>query len=360
MRLRAGLRFFFAFALLGVGAGCTYDPHPKDGQEECSSDGRCPYGYDCAIDRLCYSWGHLPPNPGTGGSISKTGGSSGKGGSSGAGGMGGVTGGNAIDTGGVIDTGGAIVAGGGAGIPDTGSGPPTGGAVVGTGGATFCTPNTATGSNPLVDDIADGDTVIITQDGRSGGWYTYSDKTGTLNLSSKPGQICASGSGFSNWGAGLGISINSDPTKACTYDASIYKGIRFSILGSITDGIVRFSVQTADIAEAVSSGTCVSTSATSDNCNDTYGVSLTGQTAGGVTCQSTTQSWPCGPATGVAGPVTVTVPFSYMSQEGWGQVFPTFNPKIMLGLQWQFKNCVGATCYTDTSFDMCVGNVSFY
>jgi hypothetical protein len=338
MRLRAGLRFFFAFALLGVGAGCTYDPHPKDGQEECSSDGRCPYGYDCAINRLCYSWGHMPTNPGTGGSISKTGGSSGKGGSSGAGGMGGVTGGNAIDTGGVIDTGGATVAGGGAGIPDTGSGPPTGGAVVGTGGATSCTPNKATGSNPLIDDMADGDHGIIPQDGRSGGWYTYDDLSGTgvTLTSSNPGKICANGSGFSIWGAGLGVSLNADATKTCTYDASIYKGISFNVDFAVNNGMMRFVVQTADIASVQAGGTCVATSVLNDKCDDAYGVDL---------------------------PISakVVVPFSYMTQQGWGRVFPTFDPKIILALQWQFKNCIGATCYTSgTSFDICVSNVSFF
>jgi hypothetical protein len=347
MRSQVRLCFSLALALAGVGAACSYDPHPKDGQEACSlGDRLCPYGYWCASNNLCYSNGHGPTNSGAGGSIAKIGVNSANGGNSGAGG--------------VIGPGGGIAVGGAGAIPDSAGGPPAGGAV-GTGGATICTPNKATGSNPLIDDMADGDNGIIPQDGRTGGWYTYSDNTGTVTPATPSSDMmCASGSGFSNWGAGLGVNLDAVLAEICTYDASIYSGIRFTIKGSITDGKMRFIIQTADTADALSGGTCVSTRTPNSNCNDAYGVDLIGQSAGGVTCQSTSLSWPCGPATGTAGPVTVTVPFSYMSQEGWGQLFPTFNPKIMTAPQWQFKNCTGTSCYTDMSFNICVGNVSFY
>jgi hypothetical protein len=262
---------------------------------------------------------------------------------------------------GVIFVGGLIAAGGGAGIPAAGGGLSTGGTVA-TGGATTCTPGKASGQYPLIDNMADGDTGIIPQDGRMGGWYTYGDDTGTITLPTpNQGMMCASGAGFSDWGAGLGVSFDAVPTKTCIYDASIYSGIRFTITptSTIPNGTLRFAVQTADISEAVSGGTCVSTSALTDNCNDIYGVTLlVGTTT--VNCQSTLLSWPCGPTPGAAGPITVTVPFSYMSQEGWGRVFPQFDPKLALGLQWQFKNCSAAGCFTLASFNVCVGNVSFY
>jgi hypothetical protein len=273
-----------------------------------------------------------------------------------------ITAGGVTPAGGVISVGGLIVSGGGAGIPDSGGGLSTGG-TVGTGGATDCTPSKASGLTPVIDNMADGDTGIIPQDGRMGGWYTYGDGTGTISLnSSKPGMMCASGSGFSTWGAGLGVSFNAVPTKTCTYDASIYSGIRFTIAGAITNGMLRVSVQTADIASGTSAGgTCVSTSVSRDDCNDIYGADLFLGTTGGTSCQSTVSSWICGPATGAVGAVTVTVPFSYMSQQGWGRAFPTFNPKVMLGLQWQFKTCAEIGCYTlPTSFDICVGDLSFY
>ena len=57
----------------------------------------------------------------------------------------------------------------------------------------------------------------------------------------------------------------------------------------------------------------------------------------------------------------MTVPFSYMSQQGWGRAFPRLDPTVMLGLQWQFKNCSSAgVCITLPSFNVCVGDLSFY
>jgi len=70
--------------------------------------------------------------------------------------------------------------------------------------------------------MADGDTGIIPQDGRMGGWYTYGDGTGTISLnSSKPGMMCSSGSVF-DLGRRARRKFDAVPTKTCTYDASIY------------------------------------------------------------------------------------------------------------------------------------------
>jgi len=211
--------------------------------------------------------------------------------------------------------------------------------------------------------MADGDLNILTQDGRSGGWYTYADNTGTVSLvSSNPGAMCAIGSGFTNWGAGLGVSLNSAGTQLCTYDGSIYSGVRFSIQGTITSGMVRLSVQTADIANTSAGGTCISTSTTTNNCDDVYGADLLPGATGGVDCASGTTSWTCGPVTSSStGPLIVSIPFSYMSQQGWGRSFPIFDRTKILGLQWQFKTCTETGCYTSgTSFNMCVGNVTFF
>jgi len=261
----------------------------------------------------------------------------------GIGGLSAIGGGVATGKGGMIGSGGVTSIGGKSGSGGTtvvggaGGPPPTGG-VVSTGGATICSPTKATGLYPLIDDVADGNTDIVPQDGRRGGWYTYSDNTGTISLAAPTsGKMCASGSGFSVWGAELGVNLNAVPTKTCTYDASIYKGISFNVDFTVSNGIMHFVVQTADIASVAAGGTCVSTTgALSDRCDDAYGIDL---------------------------PLSakMVIPFSYMTQQGWGRVFPTFNPKLILALQWQFKNCVGAFCYTSgTSFDVCVSNVSFY
>jgi hypothetical protein len=338
---------FAVLALLAGASACSYSPHPKDGVQECYQ-GRCADGYVCADGKYCYSAGHLPTPPGTGGAVGIGGALRGTGGAVGVGGVTvGAGGGNGGA--GMVGTGGAVVAG-------------TGG-VSGTGGATTCQPTRATGSNPLIDNMADGDNAIIPQDGRAGGWYSYGDNTGTITLvSSNPGQMCAVGSGFTSWGAGMGVSLNADATKSCTYDASVYSGIRFTIQGSITNGMVRLGVQTADISTPASGGTCVSTS-TTNNCDDVYGADLLPGASGGVDCSSKVMSWTCGPVSSstTGNQLVVSIPFAYMSQQGWGRSFPKFDTTLTLALQWQFKTCTESTCYTaGTSFNICVGNVTFY
>ena len=118
MRSQVRLCFSLALALAGVGAACSYDPHPKDGQEACSlGDRLCPYGYWCASNNLCYSNGHGPTNSGAGGSIAKIGVNSANGGNSGAGGVIGPGGGIAVGgagarTGAGAGIGAGVVAGG--------------------------------------------------------------------------------------------------------------------------------------------------------------------------------------------------------------------------------------------------------
>jgi hypothetical protein len=184
---------------------CTYSPHPEEGAQQCyTGSKRCPDGYVCSpVDSRCYTPANLPPAKGNGGVVG-TGGV----------GQGGIalpgTGGRAA-TGGMVGTttapgaGGVVAAGGGiAGAPGTGG-------VASTGGATACVPTKATGLHPLIDNMADGDGAILQQDGRSGGWFTFNDGSGSQQpadaaaLAITPGWICTSGSGFTTWGAGLGV-----------------------------------------------------------------------------------------------------------------------------------------------------------
>ena len=366
MRARTQYYWLVGAVLLASASACSYSPHPEDGKQQCYSTSRqCPDGYVCQADGYCWSAGHAPVvTPGTGGVIPGTGGATG--GSGGTSAKGGNVGGGGMGVGGVVVTGGKVGSGGLGGELGgiiSGGGSPSTGGIAGTGGATSCQPTRASGSYPLIDNMADGDTAIIAQDGRSGGWYAYGDNTGSIALvSSNLGQMCVSGSGFTSWGAGLGVNVNATPTTTCTYDASVYTGIRFTIQGSVTNGMGRFSAQTADIASVSGGGTCVSTS-TSNNCDDTYGADLLEGSTSGITCQSTVLSWTCGSldSTNAGGPLTVSIPFSYMSQQGWGKAYPTFNPKLILGLQWQIHTCSETTCYTSpTSFDLCIGNVSFF
>ena len=228
----------------------------------------------------------------------------------------------------------------------------------------LCTPNKATGNYPIIDNMADGDNAILSQDGRAGWWVTFNDGTGTQmptapDVVASKGKICTSGFGFTSWGAGLVTALNTDGTNHCTYDASVYQGITLSLEGVVAGRLaMRFTIPTADISKAsdLSGGSCVD-SPTDGSCNDFFGISLVGSTAG-VVCNTSLTSWVCGPATGAAGPIAVTIPFAKMTQAGWigSKVFPRFDITKMLSLQWNFFG----SSTTTSNFNFCVSNISFY
>ena len=352
---------WLVFAFTMMGAACSYAPHPAEGKQECYK-GLCPDGYVCAGDNRCYSTGKVPVTSGTGGlgiggAIVGTGGAMvGTGGATGTGGK--------IGTGGIIGAGGGLAGAGGSG------------GVVGTGGATACQPAKATGLHAVIDDMSSGNGGIPPQDGRSGGWFAFNDGTGvqptdSASLASKPGWICTSGSGFTTWGAALGVSLNADASnKSCTYDVSVYKGVSFTIQGTVAGGRVRFSVPTSDIAAAATTNgaMCVSSSSLSNDCDDAYGAWLTPasfSSAAGFSCYNGTTSWACATTATSASSVVVSIPFSSMMQEGWGRSIP-FNLAHVLYLNWQAKDyykdpATGTTTNLGpTSFNFCIGNLSFY
>jgi hypothetical protein len=223
--------------------------------------------------------------------------------------------------------------------------------------------------------MADGDGAIIAQDGRTGGWFSFNDATGIQTpaipgVTAKPGWICSAGSGFSAWGASLGVSLNADETKSCTYGVSAYQGVRFTLQGAVSGGRIRFSMNTSDIAAAATSagGTCVPSSTTRNDCDDNYGAWLanTSFSAGmAVTCHSGVTAWPCSSGSAAAFGVTVSIPFASMKQEGWGKP-AALNLAHVLDLHWQAKvyyldPTTGVTSNLGpVSFDLCIGNLSFY
>jgi hypothetical protein len=374
---------------LSVGL-CACEPGYKSGQTKCSTDGKCPAGLLCTAENLCSDPDHVTCDSSSTGNAClicgdkpcctllavclanpscvdvneciatcPTGSTSCVGGCESAypGGVNDLTNYNRCLNSNCHDACSSLTGSGG-----TGGTPPTGGATgtggngaggaSGVGGSSACHPTKATGAKPLIDDMRDGDIAIIPQDGRSGDWWIANDGSGTQTLiSTNPGQMCTTGSKFTSWGADLALSLN----EACTYDGSVYQGIRFTIQGTITDGFGRVAVKTSDTQQAIYGGTCVSTKSY-NTCDDDYGVWLTANSTGGITCTSSVLSWTCAPA---GNPLTVSVPFSYMSQEGWGNVYP-FNLGKMMHLHWAFRRCNSA-CYTTlTSFDMCIGNVTFF
>jgi hypothetical protein len=101
-------------------------------------------------------------------------------------------------------------------------------------------PVRASGSRPLIDDFEDGDALVLLNDGRNGAWHASHDGTGQINLTEPPvpelgganGSTRAlhlSGSGFTEWGAGLTIDLRE---AARPYDASVHQGVSFWTRGS--------------------------------------------------------------------------------------------------------------------------------
>jgi hypothetical protein len=357
------------FAVFAISTACKYDPHPEEGKQYCYQ-GRCVDGYVCGDDGLCYTPAHLPVDPGAGGAVGR--GGSGSGGVIGTGGK--------TGSGGVTGAGGVTIIGTDAGIPGTGGiggggGSSTGG-TTGTGGSSACQPTRATGSSSLIDDMADGDGAIISQDGRAGGWFTFNDGTGVQTpaapeVTAKTGWICTSGSGFITWGAALAVSLNADSTRSCNYDVSVYKGVSFAIQGTVSGGRVRFSLNTSDIANAATTvgGTCVASSTTTNDCDDNYGAWMTNTSFSGTTtvsCHSGSSSpWTCATGSASTTSAVVKIPFTSMKQEGWGKPI-ALNLAHGIDLRWQAKDyyqdpATGTTSYIGpTGVDICIGNLSFY
>jgi hypothetical protein len=116
-----------------------------------------------------------------------------------------------------------------------------------------------------LDDMEDGNAMILGRDGRIGQWYTYHDKTdGTLNpdmmvvpvMEPIPGGRChtstkamrVTGSGFSDWGAGFGFDLHYGTTAAGVpgeqpYDGSRFNGITFwARVGEMSVSAIQFGI----------------------------------------------------------------------------------------------------------------------
>jgi hypothetical protein len=222
-----------------------------------------------------------------------------------------------------------------------------------------CQPQTASGNAPLIDDLADGNDQILKQEGRSGTWYVYNDGTGTQvpppgsAITPTNSRICTSGFGFAGWGAGVGLNLNTDNVNVCTYDASVYTGVKFTIEGSITNSYLRFAIPTKDIASPDASGNC---NTSLYKCNDNYGANLYYNSTVGFYCRNSAGAFAC-TTTGPGNSLIITIPFALMTQEGWGQTFPTFDLRKMLSLHWELKNLSTAL---SSSYTLCMGAIGFY
>ena len=205
----------------------------------------------------------------------------------------------------------AVSGAGGAPVPGTGGGG-KGGATVG--GAVGCT-DPEPGVLDLVDDMEDGDALLLYRGGRSSVWYTYHDKTTgsltpdegtTVTMEPIPGGRCGisnkairvTGSGWTDWGAGFGFDFHYDlgVSKEVAYDVSAYKGMTFwARIGETSVNTVRFGI--GDQWSRPDGGHCdLTLTSGATACYDTFGSSVT-----------LTTSWQ-----------RFVLPFDHLQQRGFG------------------------------------------
>ncbi len=195
----------------------------------------------------------------------------------------------------------------------------------------------------LIDDLDDGNDHIVVTSTRRGAWFTFHDTTpggtqtpGDATFTLTPGgpagsggfHVRTTGSGFTEWGAGVGFDLNTAdgaPVKG-KFNAGTFTGITFKAKGNV---VVRFSVQTAAVLPTTLGGTCVPSTTAGLECEDNHGKSLT-----------LTSSWQ-----------SYQVPFAQLMQEGWGKP-ATFDKAALTGVLVQ--TAPGAT------FDFALDDLSFY
>jgi hypothetical protein len=130
----------------------------------------------------------------------------------------------------------------------------------------------------LIDDLEDHDNAICDSGGRKGWWYVFSDGTSTdlepaagtdLPTAIPEGERGPSrsaarfaGSGFTDWGAGMGFDLDADAKGEAGYDASSADGISFFMKSNV-EVSVRFPLpETIPVSEGgsceddVADGTC--------------------------------------------------------------------------------------------------------
>jgi hypothetical protein len=195
------------------------------------------------------------------------------------------------------------------------------------------------GPGELVDDLEDGDDLIEANGGRLGGWYTFHDDTttgsqtppddgfvpsaGGANDSAYAAQT--TGSGFAEWGAGMGFDLNNpaaigETGDRATYDASGYSALSFQARGNVT---VRLAVEVPGTVPTDRGGTC------SENCDDLHGVSI-----------ALTDEW-----------TEHVIGFDDLRQEGWGTAVD-FDATEVTAVLFMVAQ--------DLEFDVAVDDVAFH
>jgi hypothetical protein len=250
------------------------------------------------------------------------------GGTSSTGGAGGASSGGSLSVGGISSAGATSTAGastgGFAGSPIVTCGAPTG----------------ANGMQPLIDDMEDGDNLILPLEGRSGVWFTYNDGTAgaqfplsaNFTMQTVPSDASGGirvantyGKGFSSWGAGMGLVLS----KGCPYDAKVYQGVRFYARSELGQVSIFAMAPTAATTPSSNGGTCMQSS--SNACYDDFQTTIDLNTGW-------TQEY---------------VFWSELTQQGWGTP-ASFDPSTLMGVNFQ-------TLYQGGfAFSFSIDDISFF
>jgi hypothetical protein len=197
-----------------------------------------------------------------------------------------------------------------------------------------------------IDDLEDGNQSILAKGFRQGDWYVFADETpgGMLNpamntFAVEPagadtplGSARMRGSGFTEWGAGLGFDLNSvyDDITATeirkTYDVTPFMGVAFKAKGNTR---IRFAASTVPTETVEFGGTCVNPAVGEKTCNDTHGTWIT-----------VSPEWK-----------SFAIPFSKLTQQGFG---PRVEFKHIEVMAIHFQVMEGV------NFDISIDDVGFY
>lgn len=197
-----------------------------------------------------------------------------------------------------------------------------------------CPGAVAVGESPLIDDLEDGDSRILVIDNRDADWYVYQDDSGgshTLSFESTDdpavdgsGVLHVAGGPFDQYsGLGLGLRWSETGDERCYYDASHYEGLRFWARG---DAGIRVALQMPEVRPVSMGGTCPDDAA----CYDSHGV-----------------NFDIGPEW-----TLYEVPFSSVTQSGWGHRVGSFDPSKLFTIEFQFTG--GST------YDFWLDDLTFY
>jgi hypothetical protein len=128
-----------------------------------------------------------------------------------------------------------------------------------------------------------------------------------------------SGSGFADWGAGLGVALN----LSCPYDGSAYSGVSFYAKGT---GPLTIKVKSAPTAPAAEGGTCAI------NCYDHFKRDIV-----------LSAVW-----------TRYDIAWTDLAQGGWG-TRATFSPSALIGINFEVVTMPGMPI----TFDFWIDDLTF-